>query len=449
MRRTPAATPTLVWHRADLRTHDHEALAAAAAAGPVVGVVVLDPVILDATSARRRALFVAAVAALRTSYRRLGGVLAVRRGDPARVLPSLAREVGAAALYALRSHTPYGAQRDESASLALVQDDVAVEWFEGVHVHEPGTLLTRQDRPFTVYSPYARRWLESAPPATAETPARLGTPALPPTFDEGALPQEESDVELPEVGERAALERLDAFLDGPVTGYADRRNGLDGAGGSGLSIDFTLGTLSPRVARERAASRGGAGPGKWLGELAWRDFLADLLWHRPELRTQPFDAKWTRFEWNDDESAFVAWRDGRTGIPVVDAAMRQLRQTGWISNRARMVAAQFLAKHLRIDWRRGEQVFRHWLLDGDTASNVGNWQWCAGLGIDNAPYFRVFNPVTQGREHDPTGAWLMTWVPECAGRPDAMAHAIVDLATARREYLAAAEAVANVPRPPG
>jgi deoxyribodipyrimidine photo-lyase len=254
------------------------------------------------------------------------------------------------------------------------------------------------------------------------------------------VPVEESDVALPEAGEAAALRRLDAFIEERLAGYADRRSTLDGAGGSRLSIDFTLGTLSARLARERISARG-EGPRKWLGELAWRDFLADALWHRPQMIDEPFDTKWRSFPWTDDNAGFEAWRDGRTGIPVVDAAMRELRQTGWISNRARMVAAQFLCKHLRVDWRRGQRVFKDWLLDGDTASNVGNWQWCAGLGIDNAPYFRVFNPVTQGREHDPGGAWLRRWVPESDGDPAPLGHAIVDLAEARREYLAAAESV--------
>jgi deoxyribodipyrimidine photo-lyase len=433
----------LVWHRGDLRTHDHGALAAAAASGPALGVVVLDPAILDATSPRRRALFYAAVAALRASYRRLGGVLVVRSGDPAGVLPRLAREVGAVALFALRSHTPYGVVRDEAATTALAESGIGVGWYDGVHVHEPGTLLTQQQRPYTVYSPYSRRWLDTEPPAAVDPPARVMTPALPASFDVGEIPDEASDVTLPDVGEMPALRRLETFVGDALAHYAERRSSLDGSGGSRLSVDFTLGTLSARVARERVAARRGAGRGKWLGELAWRDFLADLLWHRPELQREPFDARWTEFEWNDDDAAFEAWRDGRTGIPVVDAAMRELRQTGWISNRARMVAAQFLTKHLRIDWRRGEQVFRHWLLDGDAASNVGNWQWCAGLGVDNAPYFRVFNPVSQGRQHDPQGEWLRAWAPESGGIPEPLPDAIVDLAQARRDYLAAAEETAK------
>jgi deoxyribodipyrimidine photo-lyase len=407
--------------------------------GRVLGVVVLDPVILNGTSPRRRALFYAAVSALRESYERLGGVLVVRTGDPAQVLPALARETGAVEVHALLSHTPYGAVRDGATAAALEAAGVRVRWHAGVHVHEPGTLLTQQGGAYSIYTPYARQWLGLAS-ETVDAPARIVAPDLPESFDVGAVPLEDSDVALPEPGEVAALRRLDAFIEDRLSVYADRRSTLDGAGGSRLSVDFTLGTLSPRLARERIRARG-EGPRKWLGELAWRDFLADALWHRPQMLDEPFDPKWRTFPWSDDNAGFEAWREGRTGIPVVDAAMRQLRQTGWISNRARMVAAQFLCKHLRIDWRRGQRVFKDWLLDGDTASNVGNWQWCAGLGIDNAPYFRVFNPVTQGRQHDPDGSWLRRWVPESDGDPAPLGHAIVDLAEARRAYLAAAESV--------
>jgi deoxyribodipyrimidine photo-lyase len=344
---------SLAWHRADLRTHDHAALAEAASAGPVLGVVVLDPTILNGTSARRRALFYAAVTVLRASYERLGGMLVVRQGDPAQVLPALAQQTGAVQLHALLSHTPYGAVRDGAAAAALEAAGVRVRWHEGVHVHEPGTLLTQQGGAYSVYTPYARQWL-GRESETVDAPARLAAPDLPEAFDVGAVPVEESDVALPEAGEAAALRRLDAFIEERLAGYADRRSTLDGAGGSRLSIDFTLGTLSARLARERISARG-EGPRKWLGELAWRDFLADALWHRPQMIDEPFDTKWRSFPWTDDNAGFEAWRDGRTGIPVVDAAMRELRQTGWISNRARMVAAQFLCKHPASATRRGAE----------------------------------------------------------------------------------------------
>lgn len=432
----------LVWHRGDLRTHDHAALAQAAAGGVgVAGVVVLDPAILDSTSSRRRALFHANTRALRAAYHELGGILIVRAGTPWAVLPALARELDAGAVHALRSHTPYGRIRDDRATAALHAEGVALAWHDGLYVNAPGTLLTRAGDPYSVYTPFSRRWWETAVAAAWDTPPALPPPALPPGFNIGNIPDETSDVPLPEPGEQAALRRLETFVEEKLDDYADSRDRLDGSGTSHLSIDITLGTLSPRVAFHRVSARGGPAARKWLAELAWRDFMADLLWHRPWLAERPMDARLASFEWVDDDALFEAWQEGRTGIPVIDAGMRQLAATGWMSGRARMVTAQFLAKHLRLDWRKGEAHFRRMLLDGDAASNIGNWQWAAGLGVDNAPYFRVFNPIAQGRQHDPDGTWLREWVPESGGDPRPLPHAVVDVAQARREYLAAMEAV--------
>lgn len=432
----------LVWHRGDLRTHDHPALAAAAdSGGAVAGVVVLDSHILDGTSPRRQALFHENVMALRQRYEALGSVLVVRRGIPSRVLPALAQELGAGEVHALRSYTPYGTHRDSAAEEALLRGGVFVVWHEGLYVHDPGHILTQAGDPYSVYSPYSRRWWDRSVRAALDAPASLRAPLLPAGFDAGEIPEVASDVPLPEPGEEAALERLESFVADGLDRYAKGREWLDGSGSSYLSVYTTLGVLSPVQAFHRVNARRGESARKWLAELAWRDFMADLLAHRPWLADRPMDARLEAMEWNDDEDAFVAWREGQTGIPVVDAGMRQLQATGWLGGRARMIVAQFLTKQLRIDWRRGEQVFRHWLLDGDAASNIGNWQWAAGLGVDNAPWFRVFNPETQGKKYDPRGLWLQHWVPESFGDPRPLPHAIVDLKEARREYLAAMEAV--------
>ena len=424
----------LVWHRGDLRTHDPAALSAAAASGEVAGVVVLDPHILEPASPRRRAWFFENVRALRTSYEALGGVLLVRTGEPWTVLPQLCASVRAGCVHALRSHTPYGRERDRRTEQALG----AVTWHDGLYLRAPGTVLSRARSPFTVFGAFYRVWRDGSPPEPLEPPPAISSP-LGAFEDPGEIPPQESDVPLPPPGEAAGLAALREFVELRAPTYAETRDRLDGNGGSQLSVYLSLGALSARAAAAALWDRRGAGPQKWLAELAWREFLADLLHHRPELVTHPFNPRWDRFPWNDSEADFAAWRDGRTGIPAVDAAMRQLRATGWISNRARMLAAQFLTKHLRIDWRRGERVFYDWLLDGDRASNAGNWQWAAGLGIDNVPYFRVFNPVTQAQQHDPDGSWLRLWVPECHGDPGPLPGAIVDPAQARREYLAAVE----------
>jgi deoxyribodipyrimidine photo-lyase len=436
----PAVSRALVWHRGDLRVHDHAALCAALqSADAVAGIVVLDPANLDNTSPRRRALFMRNVIALRKAYARRGGELIVRTGQPAEVLPALVRELRCSAVHALRSHSPYGTLRDTRTGDALLREECPLFLHDGLYVQPPGTVLTRDGRPFSVYGPWFRRWSELVVPAPLDPPSSLPALPLPTGFVVGPVPEPFTGVPLPAPGEQAALRRLDDFVERRLDAYVEQRDRLDGSGGARISIDLTVGSLSARVAYHRVAARTGAGPRKWIAELAWRDFMADLLHHRPAMAETPMDAKFIAFPWRDDDSAFASWRDGLTGVPVVDAAMRELGRTGWISGRARMVAAQFLTKHLQIDWRRGEQVFRHLLLDGDAASNIGNWQWAAGLGVDNAPYFRVFNPVTQGREHDPDGSWLRRWVPESGGDARLMPNAIVDLAEARREYLLAVE----------
>ena len=431
----------IVWHRGDLRTHDHPALTAAATAGPTLGVVVLDPAILDRTSPRRRALFRENVRALRTAYSELGGVLVVRHGDPAEELVRLVDALpGVEDVHAIASYTPYGVHRDAAALDALAGAGVGIRWHDGAYIHSPGTVRTADDSFYSVFSPFHRRWRALGTPDPIPAPERIPGPDLDPGFDVGDIGGEATDVELPEPGEGAALEALEAFVQDGLPHYADRRDRLDGSGTSRVSPYITLGVLSARTAAARAEAEGGEGAAKWIAELAWRDFMADLLYHRPDLRDTPFRGRWKALAWTGTDADFAAWRDGRTGVPAVDAAMRQLRETGWISNRARMVAAQYLAKNLRVDWRRGERLFKDWLLDGDTASNVGNWQWAAGLGVDNAPYFRVMNPVSQARKHDPDGSWLRRWVPESDGDPEPR-EPVAAPKSSRQAYLDAAGAI--------
>ncbi len=431
---------SIVWHRGDLRTHDHPALSAAATEGPVIGIVILDDNILNATSPRRRALFHAHVNALRSSYQRYGCSLYVRHGVPDVALPrfvaDIAQQAFVTAVHALRSYSPYGCARDAAVESSLT---APMRWHDGLYVREPGTLQTKAGGAFSVYSPFLNAWRAGDPPEPLDAPAHMTSHSLS-GIDAGDIPTDVCDVELPPAGEAAATNAMHAFLDNRLDRYAGTRDRLDGSGSSRLSVWINIGALSARTAAAAAWDRGGPGAAKWIAELAWRDFLADMLYHRPALVREPFHDRWKNFAWNDDDADFEAWRDGRTGVPAVDAAMRELRATGWISNRARMLAAQFLTKHLRIHWTKGAQVFHDWLLDGDVASNTGNWQWSAGLGIDNAPYFRVFNPVTQAKQHDPDGDWLARWVPESNGRPDVLPDAIVNLAHARREYLAEAGA---------
>jgi deoxyribodipyrimidine photo-lyase len=411
----------LVWHRGDLRLKDHPALLQALPQGPLVGLVVLDPNNLR-TSPRRRAWFLENVRALRAAYRERGGALWVVEGLPWEVVPQVARRLKAKAVYALKSYTPYGRYRDERTEAAL-----------GVPLHLlPAPHLIPPDLPraYRVYTPFSRNFQGLDPPLPAPE-------ALPKALEEGEIPKEDPGLPLPEPGERAAQARLHAFLEAKLPRYPLERDRLDGEGGSRLSPYFALGVLSPREAAWEALRRGGEGARKWVAELLWRDFSYHLLYHFPEMAQRALDARFEALPWTEDEELFQAWYLGKTGVPLVDAAMRELQATGFLSNRARMAVAQFAVKYLLLPWQRAEEAFRHLLLDGDRAVNLQGWQWAGGLGVDAAPYFRVFNLVEQGRRHDPDGAWLRRFAPEYPSYEPK--DPVVDLGEARRRYLALAK----------
>jgi len=411
----------LVWHRGDLRLKDHPALLQALSQGPLVGLVVLDPNNLR-TSPRRRAWFLENVRALRAAYRERGGALWVVAGLPWERVPEVARRLKAKAVYALKSYTPYGRYRDARTEAAL-----------GVPLHLlPAPHLIPPDLPRTyrVYTPFSRNFQGLDPPLPAPE-------ALPQAPEEGEIPQEDPGLPLPQPGEEAAWARLQAFLDTRLPRYPLERDRLDGEGGSRLSPYFALGVLSPREAAWEALRRGGEGAKKWVAELLWRDFSYHLLYHFPEMAQRALDARFEALPWTEDEELFQAWYLGKTGVPLVDAAMRELQATGFLSNRARMAVAQFAVKYLLLPWQRAEEAFRHLLLDGDRAVNLQGWQWAGGLGVDAAPYFRVFNLVEQGKRYDPDGTWLRRFAPEYPSyEPE---DPVVDLGEARRRYLALAK----------
>ncbi|MGQ9735437.1 MAG: cryptochrome/photolyase family protein [Thermaceae bacterium] len=405
----------LVWHRADLRLHDLPPLIEALKRGPVVGLVVLDPLLLK-THPRRRAWFLANVRALREAYAQRGGVLLVRQGPPWEVVPAVARRVGAEAVHASLAYTPYGRMRD-----GRVGEAVPLRLFPGQYALSPESVPLR-----TSYSAFRR----ALPPLT---PPLEAPPRFPPVLldlPQGEIP-EETFPGLPEPGEEAALKALEAFLSGPVHRYHLVRDALE-IQTSRLSPYFTLGVLSPRLALWRALALEGEGPHKWASEVLWREYSAHLLHHRPEILHTPLDPRFGRLPWREDEEAFQAFLEGQTGVPVVDAAMRELRATGLLSNRARMVVAQYAVKYALLPWKRCEEAFKHLLLDGDTANNLQGWQWAGGLGVDRAPYFRIYNLVQQGYLHDPNLSWLRRWAPEYEGY-EALG---VDLEGMRRRYLA-------------
>lgn len=420
-------TAHLVWHRAELRTHDHPALRTALDEVTNTGGFVLPVVILDRhifvrpdLTPRRRAWFVENVRALREKYRELGADLIVRQGDPVAEFQKLAVDVAEsgfalATLDYIRNFTPYAGERDRAVTEALKELGLVVRSHPGQYTCEPGQVLTNDGGRYGVYSPYRRKWSLTEVDAPAPRPKQL--PSIPHGIQRGDLPRSESDIPLPETGEDAALRQLHHFQQHLERDYETTRDQPWRENStSRTSWYYALGVLSPRLAARHAGTE------KWRAELTWRDFLTDVLDRCPHTLTEEYDSRWRGFPWREDKEEFELWQQGRTGYPIVDAGMRELNATGFMHNRVRMICASFLTKHLLIDWRWGEAYFHSQLLDGDRAQNVGNWQWCAGCGVDAAPYFRVFNPVSQGQKFDPRGEYVKRWVPELGSLPEKLVH---------------------------
>jgi deoxyribodipyrimidine photo-lyase len=423
----------LWWVRRDLRLTDNQALAAALAhADRVIPVFVLDPTLLDSpyVGPKRVAFLLGGLRRLDEDLRARGSRLIVRRGHPREELSALLAECGAEAILTEEDFTPYAQKRDSGVAERLPLHRVG-----GRIVHPPGTVLKADGTPYTVFTPFSRRWKTLSPPqASTVLPAPDRLPAPP---EVGSLPIPEELALPPTVpfppGEAEAQRRLRAFVEGddpPIHRYAKARDRLDMDGTSRLSPYLHLGMVSARQAMVAALEAIAAAPDAeaskgaetWLDELIWREFYVHILYHFPYVLEQSFRAGLRAVPWENDEEALAAWCEGRTGYPVVDAAMRQLVETGWMHNRARMIVASFLVKDLLIDWRWGERYFMQQLVDGDSASNNGGWQWTAGTGTAAAPYFRIFNPVLQGKKFDPKGTYVRRWVPELAQVPDRFIH---------------------------
>lgn len=419
------------WVRRDLRLADNQALATAVAqADSIVPLFVLDPAILqsDRVGDKRVAFLFDTLRALDGSLRERGSRLVLRRGDPVVEVARLAREAGAKAVFAERDFTPFARERDRR-----VAQVVKLHLVGGPTARPPEDVLKSDNSPYRVYGAYARAWRRL--PAVAIAASPRPTEAIP---DLASVPIPDSPRPTPEsrleATETAAESRLAHFTNGDdanIYHYEEERDRLDRDATSGLSPYLRFGLVSARrvlLATVMAMDSAPDGKAKrsadvWLGELIWREFFEHLIFGFPHVQNGPFRPEYAAVPWRDDPESLVAWQDGRTGYPVVDAAMRRLARTGRLHNRARMVAASFLVKHLLIDWRLGERWFLQHLLDGDPALNNGNWQWVAGTGVDAAPYFRIFNPVEQGRRHDPRGEYVRRWLPELALVPDRYLHA--------------------------
>ncbi len=475
---------TILWLRRDLRREDHPALRAAheaADGGMVLPLFVLDPRLLDGAGTARRAALRDALDRARSAY---DDALVVRVGDPADVLPQVAAQIGAASVHVSGESTPYGRRRGRRVREALERADVTMTATGTPYAVSPGRVRKADGTPYAVFTPFARawrdvgwprpepeprglRWCRRLDPTTPEALAALPDRTRPPSdtgSDTGTSSGSDSDTDS-KAGRAAAQEqdprqRWQDFLDEDLAGYGSDRDRPDLDRTSRMSEHLKFGAIHPRtMLADLADHPDGRSPGAqtFVTELAWREFYADVLWHHPRSAWRDLRPSLAGLAYDDPASdpvaaqRFAAWQEGRTGYPIVDAGMRQLLAQGWMHNRVRMIVASFLTKDLHLWWPHGARHFLAHLRDGDLASNNHGWQWVAGTGTDAAPYFRVFNPTTQGEKFDPHGDYVRRYVPELAHLPGRAVHTpwkhpaggdhgypppIVDHGAERRETLA-------------
>lgn len=415
---------SVLWFRRDLRLGDHPALCAAAADGEVVGLFVIDPTLWDGAGPVRRAWVAASVRALSDA---MDGALVVRVGDPAEVVPQVAEQSGSKVVHVTAEHTPYGRRRDARVAAALAEIGVVGQPDGTPYAVPPGEVRTQSGTPYQVFTPFSRGWREHGWDDPLPTPEVTWRRMRNDADATERLAAAVKGFELPEAGEAAALRRWKEFVADDLDDYDTARDLPADDRTSRLSPYLKVGAVHPRQlladlgSRDsRSAPSSTNGLHRYATELAWRDFYADVLWHRPASAWT--DLRRLGISYDDPTADIEAWRQGRTGYPLVDAGMRQLAAEGWMHNRVRMITASFLTKDLHAWWPVGAQHFLDQLIDGDVASNNHGWQWCAGTGTDASPYFRVFNPVTQGKKFDPTGDYVRRWVPELAHLPGNAVH---------------------------
>lgn len=433
------------WMRRDMRLSDNVALHEAIATGkPVVPVFVADPNILkvhNMGAARLNFCF----DSVREIDHRLreakAGYVVIRHGDPLEALVEVAQKVGAKELFLNRDYSPMALKRDERVMQGLAEKGIDAISFKDLVVWEESEILTQAGQPYTVFTAYLRQWLTLPPPPVVgssypdipqlDTPKGILCDPLPSVEELGLPPA----IEIQAAGEIAAWTRIEEWFDlrkqESIAEYENHRNlpPLE-HGTSRLSPHLRFGTVSVRTlyhrAREAQQRTSSSDRRKsidvWISELAWRDFYYQALFHYPQISRGAFVTKYNDLAWDYDDAAFEAWQEGLTGYPFIDAAMRELKNSGFMHNRARMAVASFLTKDLLIDWRKGYDHFMRLLTDGDPASNNGGWQWAASTGPSAQPYFRIFNPVSQGKKHDPEGEYVRRWVPELRRVPTKFIH---------------------------
>jgi deoxyribodipyrimidine photo-lyase len=440
----PMPDPSLHWFRDDLRLADNPALAAAVGHGPTLCLYILD----EGGSRRRpggasRWWLSSSLEALAAALAAKGGELVLMRGDPAEILPRIVEAAGIGLVTWNRRYDAESVALDSRLKTELTDAGTKVASFNAALLNEPWQVTTKTGDPMKVFTPYWRAARATGEPlAPIPAPGRIEALRLPAALAAMTVAHAELALEptkpdwaggLREAwtpGEAAAAERLGEFISGPLDGYGEGRNRPDQVSTSRLSPHLRFGEIGPRQIwhATRSAIESGQTPAgssdaeKFLSEIGWREFSYHLLFHNPGLATRNYNPRFDAFPWQQDAASLQSWQRGLTGYPIVDAGLRELWTTGWMHNRVRMIAASFLIKHLLIDWRQGEAWFWDTLVDADPASNAASWQWVAGSGADAAPYYRIFNPVTQGLKFDPKGLYVRRWIPEIGGLDDALIH---------------------------
>jgi len=433
--------PALVWFRNDLRLRDNAALRAATRGGrPIVALYVLDDGAPPGRTpgAASRWWLLHSLKALSTDLAGVGVELVLRRGPAEEAIADLIGRTGASSLHFSRAYTPWGAALDERVKAAAKALGAQCHRYRGYLLFEPEDVRTGAGEPFKVFTPFARacrrqgveRAPQDRPTALRAYPERVAADRL----DDWSLYDGRPDWAREfgshwAPGEAGAEARLRRFIDAALGHYAEGRDRPDEAMTSRLSPHLHFGEISPlqvwhaiMAAIPRREGRMDAGGEKFLSELLWREFSWHLFAQAPALHDEPFRPQFAHVHWLKDDAGLAAWRRGSTGVPIVDAGMRELWQTGWMHNRVRMIAASFLVKNLLVDWRQGERWFWDTLVDADAGNNPAGWQWVAGSGADAAPYFRIFNPVAQGERFDPEGSYVRRFVPELARLPARFIH---------------------------
>jgi deoxyribodipyrimidine photo-lyase len=416
-------TPIILWYRADLRIHDHPALTGAIKDGDgVIPVFIFDKGLTGGRfpSSNRNRFLLESLQDLKTSLQKVGADLVIRSGDAATELQHLAQETGAKKVYYTADYSPYATSRDKKVENALAEEGIEARAFGGkLAVSALQKLTTKSGDPYKVFTPFWRQWQQVGRREVAGAPRSITMPKV----TVGKVPTLASltakDQLSPDVikgGETEGRTRLKAFLKGPIDNYRQDNNDMGADATSHLSAYLHFGCLSVREIETMLPDSQGAAA--WHRQLAWRDFYYYILLHYPHPERE-FQERYRSLSWSYSKKLLQAWKDGQTGYPAVDAAMRQLKAEGWMHNRGRLIVGSFLTKDLGLDWRDGERHFMEWLIDGDMANNNGNWQWIASVGVDPAPLFRrLYNPSSQRDRYDPSGNYVRTYVPELKQVPD-------------------------------